>query len=367
MKKGIRIFTLVFTITAVINKPVFADTLSDQLQNQNNQLQSDKSELKKAQANSFEIEQRLENLDNQIETVMDEVQVNKTTINNAKQVILATEKELKQSEEDIKSEQELFNKRIRAIYINGVDGYVNVLLESNGFSDFLSRVGTLKSIMELDKKITTNIRVKQIDLNNKKEELNNINEKLLALNDENNKKLDKFNTDKSEQSKLIDEAKKQEKLYSSIVDASQSKLNETLKQIESIRKSVPKYTPSRGAVPISSNAVVAYASNFLGTPYLWGGTTPSGFDCSGFTQYVYRHFGVSLGRTTYDQINNGYAVSRDQLQAGDLVFYGKGGSPTHMGIYIGNGMYIHAPRTGDVIKISSYDRSDYITARRVIR
>ncbi|MBV4419305.1 C40 family peptidase [Clostridium tyrobutyricum] len=151
-----------------------------------------------------------------------------------------------------------------------------------------------------------------------------------------------------------------------LLDDSQAKLNETLKQIEAIRKATPKYTPSRGAVPVSSNAVVAYASNFLGTPYLWGGTTPAGFDCSGFTQYVYRHFGINLGRTTYNQIKDGYAVSRDELQPGDLVFYGQGGSPSHMGIYIGNGMYIHAPRTGDVVKISPYNRSDYITARRVM-
>lgn len=366
MKKGIRIFTLVFTIVAVINKPVFADTLSDQLQNQKNQLQLDRSELKKAQENSFEIEQKLENFDNQIESVMEEIQANKNTINNVKQEISVTEKELKQSEEDIKNEKDLFNKRIRAIYINGVDGYLSVLLEANGFSDFLSRIETLKSIFELDNKITTNIRVKQEDLSNKRKELDSQNQKLLALNEENNKKLDKLNSDKNEQSKLIAEAKRQEKLYSTVVDATQSKINETLKQIDSIRKSVPKYTPSRGAVPISSNAVVAYASNFLGTPYLWGGTTPAGFDCSGFTQYAYRHFGVLLGRTTYDQIKNGFSVSRDQLQPGDLVFYGKGGSPTHMGIYIGNGMYIHAPRTGDVIKISPYNRSDYITARRVM-
>jgi peptidoglycan DL-endopeptidase CwlO len=98
---------------------------------------------------------------------------------------------------------------------------------------------------------------------------------------------------------------------------------------------------------------------------LWGGTTPSGFDCSGFTQYVYRHFGVSLGRTTYDQINNGYAVSKDQLQPGDLVFFGTG-SPTHVGIYVGNGMYINAPHTGDVVKIASVNRSDFITGRRVM-
>lgn len=106
--------------------------------------------------------------------------------------------------------------------------------------------------------------------------------------------------------------------------------------------------------PISNDNVVAYASNFLGTPYLWGGTTPSVFDCSGFTQYVYRHFGISVGRTTYDQITDGVGVSRDQLQPGDLVFFGKNGNPTHMGMYVGNGAMIHAPHTGDVVKISPY-------------
>lgn len=178
--------------------------------------------------------------------------------------------------------------------------------------------------------------------------------------------MDSLKASKDEQNELIKEAERQEKLLAATANESQSRLNETLRQIQAIRSSTPKYTPSRGAVSVSSSAVVAYASNFLGTPYKWGGTTPAGFDCSGFTQYVYKHFGINLGRATYNQINDGYAVSRDELKPGDLVFYGKGGSPSHMGIYIGNGMYIHSPRTGDVVKISPYDRPDYITARRVM-
>ncbi|WML33688.1 C40 family peptidase [Clostridium sp. OS1-26] len=125
---------------------------------------------------------------------------------------------------------------------------------------------------------------------------------------------------------------------------------------------------SRGSVSISAGSnsnVVSYAYNFLGTPYLWGGTSPSGFDCSGFTQYVYGHFGVGLGRTTYDQINDGSPVSRDQLQPGDLVLFGSSSNPHHIGIYVGNGMYIHAPHTGDVVKVSSLDRGDFLTGRRV--
>ena len=106
--------------------------------------------------------------------------------------------------------------------------------------------------------------------------------------------------------------------------------------------------------------IVNYAYKFLGTPYLWGGTTPAGFDCSGFTQYVYRQFGYYLGRTTYDQIYNGRAVSQSELQPGDLVFTSAG----HIGIYVSNGRMIHAPQTGDVIKISNI--WSFYAARRII-
>jgi peptidoglycan DL-endopeptidase CwlO len=366
MNKKLKVFILVFTIAATISKPVFAAPTSIQVQNQRQQLQADKNELKKAQDKRFEIEQKIENLDNEVEEVMDQIQENKKQIKNIQEETLVTEKELKQAEEDIKTEQDLFNDRMRAIYINGIDGYLSIILESKGFNDFLSRIEALRSIIELDKKITANISLKQQELNDKKVKLSEQNSKLIALNEENNKKMDKLKLSKDQQSELIKEAENQETLLASAVNASQAQLNETLKQIEAIRQATPKYTPSRGAVSVSSNAVIAYASNFLGTPYKWGGTTPAGFDCSGFTQYVYKHFGVNLGRTTKDQIYNGTGVSRDALQPGDLVFYGKGGVPSHMGIYIGNGMYIHAPRTGDVIKISSYDRADYITARRVM-
>lgn len=366
MNKRIRVFILALTIVTAINKPVFAAPSSEQVQAQRNQLQANQNELKKAQDRRFEIEQMIETFDMQTEEVMMQIEENKKQIKNIEEETLAAEAELKKSEEDIKKEQDLFNKRMRVIYINGINGYLDILFEAEGFNDFLSRVESLKSIIEFDKKITAEIRLKQEELNDKKVKLSDQNAKLKALNVENNEKLDKLKLNKDEQSKLIKEAESQEALQASAVNDSQSKLNETLSQIESIRAAAPKYVPSRGAVAVSSNAVIAYASNFLGTPYKWGGTTPAGFDCSGFTQYVFRHFGVTLGRTTYNQINNGYAVSRDELKPGDLVFYGKGGSPTHMGIYVGNGMYIHAPRTGDVVKISSYDRSDYITARRVM-
>ncbi len=114
--------------------------------------------------------------------------------------------------------------------------------------------------------------------------------------------------------------------------------------------------------------VVKNAQQYLGRPYKWGGSTPSeNFDCSGLVQYVYKQVGVSLNRTTYDQVKQGTPVSKNQLQVGDAVFFGSPSAPHHVGIYMGNGQYIHAPKTGDVIKVSSLNsRSDYATARRYV-
>ena len=95
-----------------------------------------------------------------------------------------------------------------------------------------------------------------------------------------------------------------------------------------------------------AQAAVAEARRHLGTPYVYGGAAPGGFDCSGLVQYCYGKVGVSLPRTTGGQINAGTSVSQANLKVGDLVFPSSG----HVGLYTGNGKFIHAPKTGDVVK-----------------
>ena len=109
---------------------------------------------------------------------------------------------------------------------------------------------------------------------------------------------------------------------------------------------------------------VALAYRFLGVPYVWGGATPLGFDCSGLTMYVYGQLGIKLGHYTGFQYYAGRHVPPDQLQPGDLVFFhaNAAGVPQHEGMYIGSGSFIHAPQTGDVVKISSLYETRYALA-----
>ncbi|MGW0698622.1 NlpC/P60 family protein [Streptomyces sp. NPDC002867] len=108
---------------------------------------------------------------------------------------------------------------------------------------------------------------------------------------------------------------------------------------------------------------VAYAYGTLGKPYVWGATGPSAYDCSGLTQAAWRSAGVSLPRTTYTQINAGQRVSRAQLAPGDLVFFYSGIS--HVGLYIGGGQMIHAPRPGAPVRVAPIDQMPFAGATRV--
>jgi cell wall-associated NlpC family hydrolase len=135
---------------------------------------------------------------------------------------------------------------------------------------------------------------------------------------------------------------------------------------------------------VTGDKVVSYSKKFLGMPYLWGGTTPAkfdamgkyvsgGFDCSGFVQYSYKNFGISLPRTTMDQVNVGATVNINNLQSGDLLYFKTNDADpsqvSHVGIYIGDNTFIHSLKPGDVIKTSKlvgYYIDNFVTAKRII-
>lgn len=143
-----------------------------------------------------------------------------------------------------------------------------------------------------------------------------------------------------------------EKVKAEVVDAEKGGLN----------------APNKGMVA----KLLARAGSSLGTPYVWGGTSPNGYDCSGFVYSMFKNqLGISLTRTTYTQVKEGRSVPRDQMMAGDLVFFNtSGNSVSHVGIYIGDGQFIHASSGKGQVIISSlsegYYNSRFVAARRII-
>ena len=131
--------------------------------------------------------------------------------------------------------------------------------------------------------------------------------------------------------------------------------------------------PDPSQAPASSSIgeqIVAFAKQFLGTPYVWAGSSPSGFDCSGFVSYVFKNFGYTVNRTAASMYTNGVAVDKSELQIGDAVFFASSSeSIGHVGIYIGDGEFIHSSSGCGYVTISGLDESYYsrmyVGARRI--
>jgi len=328
---------------------------------------SDKAKIQQVQTQRNDLENKVEMMDNQIEKIMSNIDSNENNITKTQKNIKQNQVDIAKAEADIKAEQILFNKRMRVMYMNGSSSYIDVILGSNGVEDLISRVEDIKKIIIFDQNVINDLKSKEAIISLKKVALDKENSNLLSLRADNKNKLGSVTKQKSNQTALVAQLNAQENQYTAqlVTDqAATAKQAATSKQVvlKTITNAAPSFTPSRGGATVSSNAVIAYASNFLGIPYVWGGTSPSGFDCSGFTQYVFAHFGVNLPRISEDQQNVGTFVSRANLQPGDLVFFG---TPAHhVGIYVGNGNMINAPHTGAVIRMQTLN-SDFTFGRRV--
>lgn len=381
--------------TAVLAEPVSSEQ----------QLQQERNEFKAIEEKVAGLEEQLYVLDEEIGSVQNAINENNNEISAFQVKIKETEEDIEEKKKELEELETLYGAKMRAFYKNGGQtSYISILLDSEGFSDLISRVQAIGKLLELDKKIINEVNEKKEELDNKVEELDAQVTQVEALKVENEEKLVELDKKQAEQQAIVNEARAEmakiegsleEKEYAlvqypiSVINNSNSvsELRNTIETLRGLRNSIvtdsvdakvvdaiekgkskvtqleaPQYTASRGdsTASASASALISYAYKFLGVPYVWGGTSPSGFDCSGFTQYVFRHFGYSIGRTTYDQINAGRAVSRADMQPGDLILTHAG----HVGIYIGNNQFIHAPHSGDVVKVSSVYA--FYAARRVL-
>jgi peptidoglycan DL-endopeptidase CwlO len=276
--------------------------------------------------------------------------------------------------------QDALAARVVAIYTGGgTDSTLDVLVGSRSLTDLVDGLEAVSSVSEQDRNVLGDVKRFRGDVQRRRAVLKHAHARQSQLLAE------RAATKASIEGQL---ARRRSMLSSIRMEIAQIRAAEQRRQAELARQArarlaapqplIPELVPTSTesvsieapsalppAPPSRYGGVVGIAMQYLGTPYVYGGASPSGFDCSGFIMYVFAQVGVSLPHNAAAQYGYGTPVDRSQLQAGDLVFFNGLG---HAGIYVGGGSFIHAPHTGDVVKISSmtgWYTSTYVGARRL--
>jgi peptidoglycan DL-endopeptidase CwlO len=263
--------------------------------------------------------------------------------------------------------QAALKQRLVAIYTSEEESALGVLLGANSIEELINRVDTIDRVSEQDARIISEVRAFRTEVRLREAELERARAEQERVVAERAARRAAIQEQLAERKRLLTTIKDE---IADIQAAEAARQERLQAQAEQRLATGGSPTPSTGAggnpPPGNYGGVVGIAMQYLGIPYRWGGASPStGFDCSGFIMYVYAKVGVSLPHNAAMQYGYGSPVSRANLQPGDLVFFNSLG---HNGIYIGGNQFIHAPHTGDVVKISSltgwYD-STWYGARRL--
>lgn len=364
LKYTVAAFILATTYQAT---PTFADPIT------NGQIDATKEQIS-------DFETKIQQLDSRISLAMEKSQKLNEEINNQQAKIVETEAEIVEAETALKKHKKIYSERLKSLQLKGnqsIVTYAELLLSSGSVSEFFNRFTAISQIIENDTQLLNGLNEKELSLKNAEEQLTNqVNQ------------LKQSQVELAAEQQQIEESKKQiEEDLAAAEGFLQNQLNQMAQQEAQLAAEQAQQaqqaqlqpepqssvnhatTPSAVETSVTSSAtasvIIANAKQYLGVPYVWGGSTPSGFDCSGYVSYVYRSVGISLPRSSRDQQNVGTRIPLNQLQPGDLVF--RGSPAYHVGIYIGGGQYIHAPQTGDVVKIAAFNPSQFSSASRVLR
>jgi peptidoglycan DL-endopeptidase CwlO len=286
--------------------------------------------------------------------------------------------------------QQSIATRLRDLYVKGQgDSTLEVLLGSSSLEDIVTRLDAIQRVSRQDAKI----------LNQVKRYKREVLDRRSRLRDAREKQADLLEQRAAEKRAIEGQITEQNQLLATIKDQiKQMRIEEQRRQAALAAQARARLAAAQRAAQLQAQAAVTQASitaaaaealadapppppdgtratqvvsiamQYLGVPYVWGGSSPStGFDCSGFIMYVYAQIGIGLPHHAASQYGYGVAVSSEDLQPADLVFFDGLG---HAGIYIGGGQFIHAPHTGDVVKISSlyesWYSSTFVGARRIL-
>lgn len=384
MKKIITVIVCLGLFGTTINvKSVQASDLQDQLQqyqsqyNQlNSQLSNQKQQVSSATSQAVALQQSIQALNSSISAYQKELDLEQKNLKNL-------ENKQKSLEAERQKHIEALGQYMRSSYEEGVPSYLQVLFQATNLSDFLVRLEEVTAVVNTYGKLQNDLAQINQDLSAQQNEIKQKSESLQNIVEAKTQSQKTVQDTLSKQQTLVAQLSAQEKsTYKSAINAKSNvdRVQQLIEQQEleaRLAAQSPITDQGSGAAtstPVTvsggAQAVLSFASQFLGTPYVWGGTSPSpGFDCSGFTQYVFRHVGINLSRTSQTQFNQGTSVSRSDLKPGDLVFFSTyGPGATHVGIYAGNNTMIDSSNGGVVYESmnNSYWAPRYLGARRLI-
>lgn len=334
-------------------------------------------EQKRSEAEAARAE--LERMSDDLEVAVEEYNAITEALGKTRQAIRDTEARLDVARAELAAARERLARRATSIYKDGGTGLLDVLLGTRSFSDFLVRVDLAVRISRADAEAVAAVKEAKAAVEATERALEAREAEQAALQAQADARRDE-----------IQAALERQRAFVARLDAEVKRLVE--EEAERQRRLAEERARRAAAAAAAYAArrrqvtdlatlgaghpeVVAIALEYLGVPYVWGGASPDGFDCSGLCQFVYGRIGIDLPRTSRSQFASGQHIPPDRLDLltpGDLVFFGTEGDPArvhHVGIYAGNGDYIHAPESGDVVKVSSLverieRKGDYVGASR---
>jgi cell wall-associated NlpC family hydrolase len=278
--------------------------------------------------------------------------------------------------------------RLRALYVNGDSGgAVEVILGAQNLDDLLGRLDMVQRVGDQDAKVLRDVKTFRREVQESRVELQKARVAQAKVVSDRASQRQYIQNQLAERERMLsgiqteiaqlqaEEARRQAQIEAQArARLAAQQRAASAARLQAVEIPTADFSPASdsggsvdtsipAAAPSQYGGVVGIAMQYLGTPYVWGGASPGGFDCSGLVSYVYAQVGVSLPHHAASIYGYGTPVAYSDLQAGDLVFFSGLG---HMGIYIGGGQYIHAPQTGDVVKISNMsDHGGYVGARRL--
>ncbi|MDV2581147.1 C40 family peptidase [Alkalibacillus haloalkaliphilus] len=382
------VLTLVLSLTFAAT--TYADT--DELRDRESDLSDERSELSEelseAEAELAEVLTELEELNQEIDRINEAREQNEAKLEETEQQIDETqeeadylENEIEIIQERIDIRQEVLSERLSTLQRNGGNvNYIDVILGASNFGDFVSRVTTVNKIMDSDKDLVdqqvsdkNEVESKQQTLLDRVDELEAMGQELVGMNelledqkDSSEQKQDELQDKQQELVALQEELEVQDRELASLQEEVRQDIERSEAETVTLASSnsssssssnnggnVSNTVQSSSSSNVSGNgsmeSVIEAGMTQTGTPYVWGGTSPSGFDCSGFLTWAFSQGGLNVqGRSTDDFVHVGTRVSPSEMQRGDLVFFDTYKQDGHIGIYLGNGQFLGAQNSTGV-------------------